>query len=117
MQNFSQGFLPISFSNIWIINAIRRLDQPQMELHYRQNIHTPFSRTVTTEKQPLAAFPKLWDEFPDQQIKVSRNRLVFIIALKKFLKLSDDPVCTRLLCPVCHLHLLSHCHFFHNVNK
>jgi hypothetical protein len=56
MQNFSQRFLPISFSNTWIINAKRRLDQPQIELHNSQNIYTPFSRTVTTEKQPLAAF-------------------------------------------------------------
>ena len=82
MQNFSQGFLPSSFSNTWITNAIRRADQPQIELRNSQNIHIPFSRTTQTDKQPLTAFPKLWDEFPDNQIKFIRNRAEFNFELK-----------------------------------
>ncbi len=34
MQQFSQGFLPTSFSNTWITNAIRRADQPPKKLNY-----------------------------------------------------------------------------------
>jgi hypothetical protein len=43
MQIFSQGFLPFSFSNTWITNAIRRLDQPQIELHTTAKIFTHLS--------------------------------------------------------------------------
>jgi hypothetical protein len=69
------------------------------------NFNIPFSRTAMLDKQPLFAFPKLWDEFPDHQIKFIRNRFEFNAVLKNYYlkQLSDVPVCNRLLCPVCHL--------------
>jgi hypothetical protein len=105
MQQFSQGFLPTSFSNTWVTNAIRRVDQPQIELRNRDNFNIPFTRTAFLDKHPLFAFPRIWDEFPDQNIKFIRNRFEFNTELKNYFlnRLSDVPVCNRLLCPVCHL--------------
>jgi hypothetical protein len=106
MQQFSQGFLPSSFSNTWITNAIRRADQPQIELRNRDNYNIPYTRTSTLDKHPLFSFPRMWEEFPDDRIKFIRNKHEFNLDLKNFFlnKLSENFVCNRLLCPVCHLH-------------
>ena len=48
---------------------------------------------------------RLWDDFPDHEIKFIRNRTEFDVQLKNhFLSmLSVVPMCNRLLCPACHL--------------
>jgi len=105
MQKFTQGYLPPSFNDIWVTNAIRRADQDQVELRNADDIYIPFARLSSTVRQPLTEFPRLWASFPDEQLKFTRNVIEFNKNLKiHYLnRLSATPVCNRLLCPHCHL--------------
>jgi len=109
MQQFSNGFLPISFNNTWVTNRIRRDGQDHVELGNDDDIAIPFSRNVTISRMPLFSFPKLWADFPSEQIKFIRNKLEFNFELKKHFitLLSDTPNCNRLFCPSCTVPLLN----------
>jgi hypothetical protein len=71
MQEFSQGYLPTFVSNTWMTNAINSVDQPQRELCTvnGDSIHTLFSKTSALDKHSHFAFPRLWDDYPDELIK------------------------------------------------
>jgi hypothetical protein len=103
MQRFVQNYLPPSFENIWTNNRIRRHDQLQIELRNDSSYFIPFARTNQISYQPLIAFPKIWDEFPDESIKIIRNKIEFNTKLKTYLldKLSPIVNCERLFCPSC----------------
>jgi hypothetical protein len=103
MQRFVQGFLPSSFNTTWISNRIRREGQAHVELRDDDDIHIPFARTKLICLQPLISFPKLWDEFPDENIKFIRNKSEFNLSLKNFYlnQLNSNIVCNRLFCPAC----------------
>jgi len=107
MQHFKQGFLPSALQTMWVTNAIRRLDQAEVVLRDDDLLYIPFARTSTTSKFPLTAFPRIWEEFPDEEIKFTRNKLEFNFKLKKFFidRLQNNVVCDRLLCPDCHLNI------------
>ena len=107
MQHYTQNFLPEALENTWITNAIRRDNQAQIELRKNDILHIPFACTSTTTKHPLTSFPRLWTEFPDEEIKFQRNKLEFNNKLKAhFLnKLNQNVICGRLLCPDCHLNI------------
>ncbi len=104
MQNFSQNFLPISFHDTWVTNRSRR-QNAALELRNDDELYVPFSRNNFISRLPLALFPKLWTEFPSDEIKFIRNKLEFNLKLKNFYidQLSEIPICGRLLCPHCHL--------------
>ncbi len=104
VQQFTQGFLPISFNNTWVSNAIRRQDEFQVSLRNDDDINIPFARTAQTERFPLTKFPKVWHNFPNENIKFQRNKLIFNEELKNhFLsQLKANYRCERLLCPHCH---------------
>jgi uncharacterized protein YggT (Ycf19 family) len=104
VQRFVQGFLPISFNNTWITNAVRREDDYQLVLRNDADLYVPFARTTLIERQPLTKFPKTWHEFPNENVKFIRNKQTFNEELKKhFLsKLDANYRCVRLLCPHCH---------------
>jgi hypothetical protein len=59
------------------------------------------------DRHPLICFPRAWNDFPSAEIKSIPDKLTFKFnkALKKhFLsELSADYLCSRLLCPHCHL--------------
>ena len=103
MQKFTQGFLPSSFNEVWVTNAIRRADQDHVELRNDSDLNIPFARLSSTERQPLSSFPKIWSNFPDEHIKFTRNVIEFNNLLKQHYlkKLSFKPNCTRLFCPHC----------------
>jgi len=107
MHSFKQEFLPVSFNNTWQTNRIRRMDQAEIELRNDDLLAIPFARTKFCEKLPLTAFPKIWTEFPSEEIKFIRNKLEFntkLTRIEYFLEqLGSVPNCTRLLCPTCHL--------------
>ena len=48
-----------------------------MKPRYPNQLSIPFARTVQTERQPLTALPKLWSEFPDENIKFIHNKKEF----------------------------------------
>jgi hypothetical protein len=93
---------------MWVTNAIRRLDQAEVELRDDDLLHIPFARTSTTARFPLTSFPKLWESFPDGEIKFLRNKIEFNSRLKTFYlsTLSNNIRCNRLLCPDCHFNNL-----------
>ena len=84
IHSFVHGFLPTSFENTWNTNRIRREGQAQVELRNDDNINIPFVRTRLIGLQPLIAFPTLWESFPNEEIKFTRNCLEFGARLKKF---------------------------------
>ena len=65
MQRFLQGFLPQSFNNTWTTNIIRHENQPEIELRNDDNLFIPFARANLISNQPVMAFPKLWESFPE----------------------------------------------------
>jgi hypothetical protein len=108
MQHFVQKFLPEPLLSMWITNAIRRLDQAEIQLRDDDLLHIPFARTNATSRFPLTSFPMLWENFPDGEIKFLRNKIEFNSKLKSFYlnKLSYNITCNRLLCPDCHFNNL-----------
>jgi hypothetical protein len=104
MHRYIQGFLPISFNEVWLTNAARQVqDTLPRVLRNSENLNIPFARLATTIKQPLVNLPKLWTLFDNAEIKFIRNKLEFNLKLKKFLlsQLSSSVVCNRLFCPAC----------------
>ncbi len=103
MQQFSQGFLPLSFNDTWATNAIRHIGQDHIILRSNEEIYIPFARLSSTALLPLTNFPKLWHEFQDERIKFIRNKHEFNTELRThFLnQLSYIPICNRLFCPSC----------------
>jgi hypothetical protein len=111
MQQFSNGFLPNSFVNLWITREARREFEnsgaPRYLLRNSDDLYLPPARLKTTEKAPFYIFPRLWDSFPNQDIKITRNKSDFNTKLKKYYldELESDYRCSRLLCPHCHLNI------------
>ncbi len=103
MQRFSQKFLPVSFEGVWIRNSIRYEGENEIILRNNDAFNIPFSRLVSLDRQPLFALPRMWEEFPDQQIKFIRNKVEFDQKLKShFLNLlSGNVICNRLFCYSC----------------
>ena len=104
MQHFTQGFLPISFNNVWTTNEERRAEIHHI-LRNSSDLTIPFTRLASLSKHPFVNLPKTWIEFKNENIKILRNKIEFKTNLKKhFLnELSATIRCDRLLCPSCHL--------------
>jgi len=103
IQRYVQGLLPISFNNTWIKNDARRAENSAMVLRNHDDFYVPTSRLKSLEKFPLYSFPKSWENFTDESIKIIRNTSEFNSKLKEqFLeKLSSTVICTRAYCPSC----------------
>jgi hypothetical protein len=63
----------------------------------------PFVRLEQYLKFPLSDFPRMWNDF-NKDVS-SNSRIVFKSLLKEYFleKLSNVPICNRVLCPACHL--------------
>ena len=103
MQQFSQKFLPISFDSIWVRNSIRNIGENEIQLRNADQLQIPPSNFATLDVFPLFEFPKIWQNFPDEQLKFIRKKTEFDTKLKKYFldDLSEIPNCNRLLCPAC----------------
>ena len=103
MQQFSQGFLPISFNDTWVTNAIRLFGQDHITLRNENELLVPFARLTSTSIFPLTSFPKLWHNFPDERIKFIRCKNEFNMELKAYFfnLLPSTANCQRLFCPAC----------------
>jgi hypothetical protein len=82
---------------------LQKVYQDHVELRNDDDINIPFARLTSTERQPLSSFPRIWSQFPDEQIKFTRNVPEFNKLLKQHYlrKLLSTPGCTRLFCPHC----------------
>jgi len=109
IQQYKQGFLPSSFTGTWILNSERRgenYEEGQRELLMRNDddFYIPLSRLTSSDRLPFISFVKLWNNFPNGEIKFIRNKLDFNAKLKLFFlnSLSASISCNRLTCQACH---------------
>jgi len=107
MQKFHQKTLPTLLSNAWIFNSERTIGDNALVLRNHYQVNIPFIRLASIERHPLLSYPKLWDDLPDNNVKIIRNRLEFCKKLKDYFikNLSSTVFCTRVLCPSCNLNL------------
>jgi hypothetical protein len=105
MQQFKFNHLPSAFTNVWTRNEDRFPNQDVMQLRNNDDFYVPFARTNLVERLPLFFLPKLWNEFQDEVIKSEANKNIFNVKLKGYFidQLKANYVCSRLLCPHCHL--------------
>ena len=105
MQCFKQKFLPTSFDDTWVFNAIRNIGENDIQLQNRDQLRPKYihSNLAGLDVFPLFDFPKIWQDFPDEQIKITRKKSEFDKKLKKYFinDLEDTIICNRLLCPAC----------------
>jgi hypothetical protein len=104
MHRYIQGFLPISFKDVWLTNEARR-NQENINIILRnsENLNIPFARLSSSIRQPFVLLPKLWSGFENEEIKIVRNKLEFNFKLKKSMldALPSIVNCQRLFCPAC----------------
>lgn len=103
MQRFVNDFTPISFKDTWYLNNIREIGENFIQLRNAQQFYIPFSRLAIVDRLPLLSYPKEWENFPDEQIKITRNITKFDLELKEYYlnDLQAIPTCNRLFCPAC----------------
>lgn len=102
-HRFSFNFLPESFNEIWVKNNIRNLGENDIQLRNNNQYQLPPSRLALTDRLPTYSFIHTWENFPNEQLKFTRNKLEFDNKLKKFFieDLSNTINCNRLFCPAC----------------
>ena len=103
MQKFVQNFLPISFNDTWIRNNIRNIGENEIQLRNRDQFQFIHSNFAKLDLFPLFDYPKVWQSFQEEHLKIIRKSTLFDSKLKKFFldDLSSQPVCNRLFCPAC----------------
>jgi hypothetical protein len=81
------------------------VNQDLMFLRNNDDFYVTFARTNLIERLLYISLPKLWNEFQDDVLKSEANKIVFNAKLKGHFigQLNANYVCTRLLCPHCHL--------------
>ena len=103
MQCFTQQYLPESFNDVWVKNSIRNIGENEIQLRNVNQLQIAASTMTSLDILPLFDFPKIWERFPDEQIKILRKKTEFDTKLKKFFidDLSEIVNCNRLVCPAC----------------
>ena len=98
MHKFKHNSLPSSFVNSWV-----RQEASIHDIRNKDDILVPRSRINQTARLPLSEFPKLWNQFDHDEIRLLTNKFSFNKALKKHLLslLNSVPVCNRDNCPNC----------------
>jgi len=103
LQRFVQGLLPVSFNNIWITDDAFRSGLSSTPLRNIDDFYIPFARLTQTANHPYFLFPRLWDDFKQENIKSLRNKIEFHKELKHYsinnLLFTAD--CQHLFCPSC----------------
>jgi len=106
MHSFANDFLHVSFSDTWSLNGTRQQDFNTPQLRNEDDFYVPFARTDILMNLPLYNLPKLWNSL-SPPLKIIRLKHLFKIKTKEYFlnNLNENPQCTRLLCPVCHLNI------------
>jgi hypothetical protein len=80
MSQYCNSFLPKAFDNLWMNRNEHRENASLGNLgYYLRNgdeIYLPQSRLSSTEKAPFYSFPRVWQEFDNQDIKILRQKPV-----------------------------------------
>ena len=103
MQRFNQNFLPSSFNETWVKNSIRNIGENDIQLRNFDQLRLTHANLTSLDLFPLYNFPKIWQDFPNEQIKIIRKPSEFDAKLKGFFldDLASNVVCNRLFCPSC----------------
>ena len=72
MQHFTQGFLQISFNNVWTTNEARRAEDIRQILRNSNSsdLAIPFTRLASLTKHPFIHLPKTWIKFKNENVKI-----------------------------------------------
>ena len=76
MHRFTQKFLPSSFCDTWVLNSIRNIGENEIQLRNHDQIQHFHSNMAKLDIFPLFHFPKIWQDFGDEQIKIIRKPTV-----------------------------------------
>ena len=60
MQRFTQQFLPESFNDVWVRNAIRNIGENEIRLRNANQLQISASTLTSLDILPLFDFPKAW---------------------------------------------------------
>ena len=103
MQRFSQKFVPESFNNIWVRNSVLNIGANKIQLHNHAQLLNFHSNLSKLDIFPLYSFPKIWEDFPFESIKIIRKKIEFDNKLKEYFldDLAAVPSCNRVLCLAC----------------
>ena len=103
MQRFTHNLLPCSFNDTWVKNSIRNIGENKIQLRNHLQLQNLYPNLARLDPFPLFSFPKIWESFPDEQIKIIRKPTDFDNKLKFFFlnDLASVVVCNRLFCPAC----------------
>lgn len=102
MHDYKFNQLPRSFNSVWRTVAESNVLYP---MRNNQDYRIVRARICLTERLPICKFPKIWNEYHSDILKNIFSKNAFKSKLRKDLLEAIDIVCTRLLCPICHLRL------------
>ena len=83
MQKFVQNFLPISFNDIWSRKNIRNSGENEIQLRNHDQLQFIHSNFAKLDLFPLFDYPKVWQSFQEEQLKIIRKSTLFDSRLKK----------------------------------
>ena len=100
IHRFTQKFLPTSFCDTWVRNSIRNIGENEIQLRNHDQIQHFHSNMAKLDIFSLFHFPKIWQDFGNEQIKIICKPTVFDSKLKIYFldDLSTIVICDRLLC-------------------
>ena len=82
MQRFSQKNLPTSFNDTWVKNNIRAIGENEIQLRNFNQLQPNHYNLVKLDNFPLYNYPKIWQNFPSEQLKNIRKTSEFDAKLK-----------------------------------
>ena len=83
MQQYINCLLPKTFNNTWLtLEAKRHNLNIEHTLRNSDNLYLPIARLTTISKHPFFLFPRLWDNFHEETIKIMREESQFNTHLK-----------------------------------
>ena len=99
MYSYLQKKLPTSFMGVWSKNEVNKL----VTLRNSGEMFIPRARLCFSERLPLHSIPKIYNEFPDFDIKNIPTKTNFKEQLKLFYlnKLNAEVFCGRPYCRDC----------------
>ena len=84
MQRFSPKNLPASFNDTWVKNNIRAIGENEIQLRNFNQLQPNHSNLVKLDNFPLYNYPKIWQNFPSEQLKIIHKTTEFDLKLNFF---------------------------------
>ena len=100
---FFSKFFTLILNDVWIRNSIRNIGDNEIQLCNFAQLQNYHSNLVKLDVFPIYSFPKIWEEFVDENIKIIRKKADFDSKFKDYFlnDLAAVISCNRLLCTAC----------------